>query len=309
MPSAARSAASSEVSTVTASTLVAPAPATAASSILRPPRACTVRSSTPIFDGHLGGAAHRLGDVVELEVEKDALVALVQRVDELAPLGDVELEPDLVALDGVAERVDLLERGARVRMVERHDEPVPLRRTRRLHRAHARAPRSSTIVCFGTMVASFSPRRFHSTAPSARPRLPTVTRVGDADEVGVLELGARRARRGRRTARTRPCASQLGVERRRRRRGSRARRRARRRTRRTARARAARRCRRRRGAAATQAATSASSDRRAPAALVSATTEAARGAVAPAAAAAAAVAGERAAQIAGDARRARRARG
>ena len=143
MPSAARSAASSEVSTVTASTLVAPAPATAASSILRPPPACTVNSSTPIFDGDLGGAAHRLGDVVELEIEKDALVALVQRVDQLAPLGEVELEPDLVALDGVAERVDLLERGARVRVIERDDEPLPPASRRRLRARGAPARRRS----------------------------------------------------------------------------------------------------------------------------------------------------------------------
>ena len=106
--------------------------------------------------GDLGGAPHRLGDVVQLEIEEDALVALVQLVDERAPFGDVQLEPDLVALDGVAERVDLLERGARVRMIERDDQPLaraPLVTTAPV------APARRRSICLGTMVASLSPRR------------------------------------------------------------------------------------------------------------------------------------------------------
>jgi len=68
------------------------------------------------------GTGDRVGNVVELEVEKDPLAAATERADDARAGTGEELQPDLVEVDVVAESVDDFERIALRRAIERDDE-------------------------------------------------------------------------------------------------------------------------------------------------------------------------------------------
>src|SRR5690606_27083647 len=68
--------------------------------------------------GGLDGACDRGGDVVELEVQEDALAALLESTDDVGPRGGEELGADLVPVDGGADALHQVERGPGIRQVE-----------------------------------------------------------------------------------------------------------------------------------------------------------------------------------------------
>ena len=75
--------------------------------------------------GRLDGFGHGVGDVVELEVEKNLPAGGDQVAHNLGPLGREELFPDLVGNCGLADGLyDLAGLGG-ARNIERHNEPIP----------------------------------------------------------------------------------------------------------------------------------------------------------------------------------------
>lgn len=62
------------------------------------------------FDGERGdaldGFGDGVGDVVQFEIEKDAMTAVGDLADEVGPVGGEELEPDFDPLDGAVEAVE-----------------------------------------------------------------------------------------------------------------------------------------------------------------------------------------------------------
>ena len=185
MPSARRSSSARLVSTVTPRIFTLPAAASAArDSISKPPEVCTVSSSALDARRRRHRARHRLGDVVQLEVQEDAPAARPHRLDGALALGHEQLEPDLV------------ERRPPVQPIEQRRQRPP-DRGRRARRSRARA-RGMSCASVSSSHAPPRPRprprarprrssscapparcaRFTSTTPSASPFLPTAMRNG-----------------------------------------------------------------------------------------------------------------------------------
>ena len=73
------------------------------------------------------GRRHRRGNVIELEIGEDLLVALDEPVEQLEVVArGRELEPDLVERDAIVKACDELLRAFEVRNVEREDQSVAI---------------------------------------------------------------------------------------------------------------------------------------------------------------------------------------
>ena len=87
----------------------------AARIIALPPPAWTLTIQTPSDGRGRDGGRHRVRNVVELQIEEDAVAALGERPHERRPFGGEQAAADLEAADGAAKRVG--QRRARARCV------------------------------------------------------------------------------------------------------------------------------------------------------------------------------------------------
>ena len=71
-----------------------------------------------------GGALHRVGDVMQLEIEEDLLARAAQLAHQIEPAAVNELHADLVEADRIAEPLHHGARLSRVGEVEGDDEAV-----------------------------------------------------------------------------------------------------------------------------------------------------------------------------------------
>ena len=173
------------------------------------PEACRLKIRTPSRAASTPARATVCRDVVELEVEEDLAAVPVHHAHDVGPGVHEELLADLEVADLAAPATA---RAPPPRRAESTSSATISRcRGRRRTGASRRRPahRPGSRAC-GDPRRDLADRHLLPPRPRAAPsarrsraasaRGPTVTRSGNADQVGVLELDARAARRGRRAA-------------------------------------------------------------------------------------------------------------
>ena len=147
-------------------------------------------------------ARHRLGDVVQLEVEEDAPAARAHQLDGALALGDEQLEPDLV--EGRAARRG--GRGAWSAPRRSGTSSATITRSRAgMSCAGLRSSRCAPLAISATTIFTASSifilrtsgavAALHLDDPLGDPLLADGDAERDADQVGVLELHAGRSSR------------------------------------------------------------------------------------------------------------------